>query len=245
MQGHAMRNSGDLNQALAHYRQARDLSAELVARDAQVVEYTNDLAKCWFDMGTIHGLKKEPEQALSCYEQSERLRAALVAAAPGQSIYHHDLGLTRKNLSLNLWRVGRRDEAIAVARLSVQAHRNAMERAPDVPAHRKGVSGSLGLLAEQLRVSRRFDEAAEVIEECVRLWWPGHGTELYLVACDLALIAQRCEPADRQRHVDRTLELLRQALKAGWKDTRRLRTDPEWKSFQDDPQFKQLATVQL
>jgi serine/threonine protein kinase/tetratricopeptide (TPR) repeat protein len=159
--GHALFNSGQREAALDRYRQGRDLLTPIVRPEESNLDLANDLAKCWFDMGAL----QSPEEGLESLEQAIELRSKLLEAHPNNAGLRYDCGLTFYNRAMAMWKLGRREEAIASLRKAVEQQGAASARAPGVTDYRRALNGSRAKLAEMLQSLGRADEADAVRRE--------------------------------------------------------------------------------
>jgi hypothetical protein len=100
-------------------------------------------------------------------------------------------------------------------------------------------------LAGFKRRSGKSSDAAAIAQEQRKLW-SGNADELYKVARELALIAESSgaggeEPtAERRAIAQQAIEVLQEAVAAGFKKLDQVKTDPQFKVLAGDPAFTQL-----
>jgi serine/threonine protein kinase/WD40 repeat protein len=84
--------------------------------------------------------------------------------------------------------------------------------------------------------------AATAAAETLALHWPKDSDKLYNCACVCALAARavRADAALAERYAARAVALLRQAVKAGYKDEQQLRKDPDLDALRRREDFLQL-----
>ena len=155
------------------------------------------------------------------------IQEKVVKGDPDRADYHCDFGLTLNNLGLTLARLDQLDKAAEVLREAVAQQKLAFDKAPQVPRHRHALSDQYSSLGEVYRLQGRAAEAVAAARERRKLW-PGHGGELFEVACELAQAAEvagRNQDADRDVYLGEALATLRQAAAAGFRDRERLLSD--------------------
>jgi tetratricopeptide (TPR) repeat protein len=254
--GICQRERGDRTAALRSHERARDLLEELVRDQPGVHELRDNLALRYFLRDNLAlsyyniGLDaEEPAAALRALERARDIRTELVRDNPTVTQFHSNLGETYHHLARQLRKMGRREEALAAYRQAVSEQRVALEKVPQVTLYRQRLNTTYHDLAGLLRELGRAAEAADTSEECLKLW-PGHVTELYTVGCELALCVRLAgqgraeltarQEAERRGYADRAVELLRQAVAAGFKDLKKLRENPDLDPLRARDDFKQM-----
>jgi tetratricopeptide (TPR) repeat protein len=245
--GHVSRDHGRPAEALGHYSEALRIMEKLVRQNPTVTDFRNDLAKCYFDLASVHKRARHDREQ-QAYERAKELRLELVRANPDNLVYRFDLGLTLNNLGWCLSIQGHRQEGLALLREARTHRRFAFDRAPGVPWYRRGLSSSLDSLANAYQALGQFGEAAAVIEERQALW-PGSAAELGRTARDLARIAGAVgksrspvaatdDHAEQERYAARALAYLAQALAAGYHDVETLEEHASFSVLRDRDDFK-------
>jgi serine/threonine-protein kinase len=120
---------------------------------------------------------------------------------------------------------------------------------PRVPDYRRRVEQVCREMAPVYVNSRQDDLAVRAYEQMLESMtrrlelWPGDAGELYGAARDFALAsaALKSRPASR-RCAELALEALRQAVKAGFRDAERARTDQALEGLRSRAEFQELLT---
>lgn len=72
--------------------------------------------------------------------------------------------------------------------------------------------------------------------------WPPDNR--YKFTCVYAIASDRVGDADRkQEYADKAMDMLRKAVRAGWKDAEQIATDPDLAPLHDRDDFRQLADM--
>jgi tetratricopeptide (TPR) repeat protein len=178
--------------------------------------------------------------------------AALVQDNPDDIESRFLLGGTWNNSGNALVQLKRHEEAVASYREAVLQHRAAFEKSPSVLASREQLGNALGNLSEALLTLRRPAEAAALARE-LRALCPQDSDRLYAAARLLASCATlaatdraagpRPGPgqAGRLDDLDEAMDVLRQAVAAGFRDARRLSEDDALAPLRPRADFRALA----
>ena len=185
--GRAHLNNKETAAALADYGRARDIMLVLVRQNPSAVDFQNDLANCWFDLGTTHFRDKQQAEAVNSFQEAVNIRRKLVAAAPDRLDFRHDLAGALDRLAIMLASSGRRDEAVVNAREAVQQQALVFKQSPQSLQRR-----DLGrMYTHVIDLERNTDHCAAsvaAIQERLKLW-PNNPAETYVAARDLARAA--------------------------------------------------------
>jgi serine/threonine-protein kinase len=238
------------DKALDSYQKARDIQERLVRLDPGAQGYRRELALSYFNIGTLQGaLNRRPEEHQALVKARE-LQEALVKADPDNLDYRIDLGRTLTNLGWNRIALNHPEETPPLMREAIGHARFALERAPRLIAYRQLLNNNYGTLGEaELRMGNTR-AAAEAMSEREKLW-PSNPGELYRIARELAMVADRvghgkpeltaAEKTERQQDLDHALAVLRKAIAAGFHDADRLRKDKAFDSLRDNDVFRHLS----
>jgi tetratricopeptide (TPR) repeat protein len=194
-----------------------------------------NLATAQHSLGTLYHDCFQADRAVESYRLALAQRERLQEEFPDEVEYRCDLAGTCDRLGHSLERLNQREEALAVFRRAIEHQRAAVTLAPDQPRHRRSLGDLQGKLAKRLRDWGRLSEAVELALQR-RALWPADPAELYAVACELAECAGQ-EPT----YTSRALEVLREAVVAGYTDLGRLRTEPALKGLRSHPAFQEIV----
>jgi WD40 repeat protein/Flp pilus assembly protein TadD len=140
--------------------------------------------------------------------------------------------------------------AIELRTKTAADRRQRFAAAPEVLEFRRALASALADLADAQRVGGRLAEALTTLTELRRLW-PGHPTRLFEVARQIARCAAESrgnqeEPSPEQaaarRAVDLALEILSEAVVAGYPVTVSLRRDPALSPLRTRAAFQTLVS---
>jgi tetratricopeptide (TPR) repeat protein len=245
--GLLLQNTGRLDEAEAEHRAALALGKQLAADFPAVPEYRRLLAAAHNHLGMVlmdGGRSKEAEDE---YGAALALRKHLAHDFPTVSDYQNELAGTMLNLA-NLHRA--RKEFQAARRLLEEAlpyHRAALKANPRHPEFRQFYRNNrwvqtltLLSLGDHRAASATAEQLAEAAVDPV--------TDVLNAARHLALCVPLAEKDDKldgagrkklvRQYGDRAMKLLRQAVQNGFKDVRRLKTDPDLAPLRSRPDFQ-------
>jgi serine/threonine protein kinase len=232
-------------QALKCYQQARDLQQDLVRLDPGEPGYRKELALSFFNIGAVHGALKQRGEERKAFEQARSLQEALVRTDPDHLDVRIDLGRTLQNLAFNLWVTNHNEAAREILHQAIASLRPALAKAPNVSSCRALLSVHLATLTEIDRGLGHHQEALRALGERLDLW-PGHPEQLYRVSRDLARLGETLEQlampsaeqcALRDRCFDQAMQVLGQAVAAGFQDVARALQEKSFQSLRKRPDF--------
>ena len=237
---HWRRNPPDFDAARTEFERDRESYFRLMTRDPDNSLYQFKLGVAWFNVSKCYGAQKKRPDELQALEKSRDVLAPLVERDGDNLGYRHRLGVTLNNLGLVLGRLNHYDNAVTALHQGATHSRIACERAPQVAAYREALNSNLGTLGE---VERSYEHPQRAVAATLerRKLWPNDGGELYRIACDLARAVPLAKSeAERTRYGDLTLETLRQAKAAGFRDGKRLQQEKAFDALRPRADFKQL-----
>jgi WD40 repeat protein len=144
--------------------------------------------------------------------------------------------------------------AVERGRKAIDLRRSEFDAAPLDQDPRKALSEAYSHLIVTLQKSGRFEQAAATALQRQELW-PGNPTELYNVACELALsapaparaagqgdagLAVNMNETSRGRIADQAIETLSRAVLAGFGDVRWMSRDPDLEILHPRDDFRAL-----
>jgi tetratricopeptide (TPR) repeat protein len=203
-------------------------------------------------IGLAHFRAGRHEETLKANEEARARFGDLVRDHPDDVESRFLLGGTWNNSGNALVQLKRHEEAVGAYREAVIHHRVAFEKSPGVLASREQLGNALGNLSEALLTLRRPAEAAAFARE-VRAICPRDGDRLYLAARLLASCAPlaasdraegpRPDPGQDGRldYLDEAMGALRQAVKFGFRDARRLSKDAAFAPLRPLADFRALV----
>jgi hypothetical protein len=168
---------------------------------------------------------------------------------PDVMAYHDDLGVACYSAGLLLFPQKKWSEVRAPLRRGLAAELRVLQLAPDHPRamlylrqFATGLSQADVQLGDHAEAARTMDELArhpKASAEDAYVAACGHGVCAGLAEKDERLAAERRKEAARA-YADRGLALLREAVKRGFKDARRLKEDPDLAPLRPREEFKKL-----
>jgi serine/threonine-protein kinase len=235
---------GDAAEALAALRQARAVLQQLAGEHPNVPEYQARLEQVHLNIAQAHSRLGEHEPALRAYDAARDVVTRLAAAAPGDPDLASRLARTWHRRAVPLANMGRLEDARLSLLRAVAQQRRALDAAPGSIEYRRKLTGHYAFLAHVERDLGRADEAVATTAKRMELW-PDDAGVLYAAARDLALTgaAPKTAPAARPRCADLAVRALRLAVKAGFRNGERARTDPALASLRGRDDFRQLLTA--
>jgi tetratricopeptide (TPR) repeat protein len=244
--GHFFRNQGDHDAALARYQEALQLEQELVRLDPSVIIYQNNLAKCYFDMGTVYDRLKQWDKGREVFAAAAAIRRKIVDGNPEHLAYKSDLAITLLNLGVCEWNLGREEEGLRHVLQARKERRWILDRAPEMLDNRKRLSSTCRTLLEWHRKRGQWDQALERSLER-RGFWPKDAAMLFDISRELGrsalLLKGKKDPALlklRERFLTEAVTTASQAIAAGWADTARLTKEPDFADLLGRDDFQKL-----
>lgn len=230
--------SRDHSEVIARMSQTAAVLERCAAEQPEERPCRAHLATCYHLLGKLRNVGGK---GLADYRKAAELRRQLCREEPNNLAYRHMLGMSLGRVGATLGRHGSKEEAVTVLREATEQHRFALKRAPEHEEYRALLSGAYRDLCGTLRALKRPAEAAAVAEEWRKLW-PGNAERLFAVAGQFARCAACSGSAclQRRRLADRAVEVLGEAVAAGFKDGARMRGDRHLGVLQDHPGYRKL-----
>ena len=244
----------DTAEGLKQFQRARGILEQLAVNDPSVTRYRIDLANCLDTIAKIQSTTGQLADARGTLGAARGVRQQLVVEMPDNLELQSAFGLTLDELAALLWNAGQKTEALAISEQATAHLRLAYDRSPRdssaaVSVFRAVLSDHYKDLAVYKRKTGEPAEAAAVSQERRKLW-PGDADKLYEVAGELALSAAADDgasaqptagaPIDRHLLMQQTIEVLQQAVAAGFDKFDKLRSDRRFKILAEEDAFKQM-----
>jgi serine/threonine-protein kinase len=175
------------------------------------------------------------EQALADYDQ-------VIAHQPAAARDYAERGRCREKLGQGAEAGADFSRAITLLEKQVAADRAQLAQKSKDRERRAALAVAQDRLATLYAHQTRLPEAAEALVAVSRLW-PQDGTRRYDLARRIAALLARARPADRKPLAHRAVEVLRQAVAAGFDDAQPLAQDAEWARLRPRADFRALETV--
>ena len=221
---------------------AEALVKELVNRDGESHPHRVSLARIERRLGNLNQDLGNPEGTRKAFEQAKVHMEYLLAHNSPRSALRSELAGVCLQLGVALSKLQKHQEAAAVWEDGAKHYRALLERASTDASARKNLSSTLGNLAITHRALQRLPEALRVTDERVRLW-PNNPAELYDAATDFARtfdLARAKEPLApvRDQALSSVIGTLRLAIRAGFADHQKLRTEPRFSALRETAEFR-------
>ena len=215
---------GRIKEAEGAYTRAIAVCKRLTADFPAVSEHQITLAAACCNLGHLLRETDRPEPSLAMYSEAIATLHAVLERRPKELMARHFLRNSHWGRAQSNDRLGRYDQAVA-------DWNRALELAPEQTAIRLGRARSLA----------RAGRAAEAVAEANKLrdlpTWDAH--DLYNLACVYA-VAAGLEADKKSEYAHSAMELLRRAVRNGWKDAGHARLNPDLNPLRDRDDFRTL-----
>jgi tetratricopeptide (TPR) repeat protein len=223
----------------------------LVADFPTVPEYRRDLGVSCHNLGMLLQLTGQPQPAEMAYRQGLAVRERLVAEFSGVPDYSSELATTLSNLGRLLLDRGKPGDARALLERAMEYQRIALKSNARHPAYRRFLSHNCQNLALTLLALREHEGAAGAAREMARIF-PDQLADAYDAACLLARCVPLAEKDARlsekdqnrlvQQYGDQALELLRTAIRNGFRNAAHLDQDADFNPLRARADFQEIVT---
>lgn len=217
-----------LEDALEQYRQAAKIRERLVTEYPAIPEYKVDLAGIYANTAMKLYEADQATESLPWFQKAIELLEPVhssTAASSKTARYLEESyeGRSKALDKLQRYAEGERDWDKYVAL-------NSPEDKTKLLTKRWKKLLKLGLVSESIE---RIAELTKLPDQNAELW--------YEYACTYSLAADRSSEKQVEYYADRAMELLNQAVKAGYDNAKRMRTDSDLKQLRDRDDFKRLV----
>jgi tetratricopeptide (TPR) repeat protein len=217
---------GNRPEAEEQYRRALALKEKLAAEFPAVPEYQIDLGGAYDNFGNLIRVGGQPGKSLEWFAKSIRILT---------TVYDQDRQVV---LAKQFLRNSHANRAMAYGALhryveAVQDWDRVVELSP--PPEQPSLRAMRA--TSRVQAGQVAEAVAEVAELTKRATWPAG--QWYDFACVYALASGKV--ADKkQEYADRAMQLLHQAVKAGWKDAAHMMKDVDLDALRGRDDFKKL-----
>jgi tetratricopeptide (TPR) repeat protein len=216
-------------------------SEALVAREPNVPDYRNRLARAYIGLGAALGLEGRFEQSEAATKKAIEVYEALVALQPQRPEYQATLGLALCNLGEALARQARHREALPPIRRAIGLLRPLFDRQPSLIALNQYLPDAYLGLARTLHALNLDDESIDAVREIIKLW-PRNADTLYAAACAFArCIPSRSDRLQKQSLGNDAIDALRAAVAAGWSNGASMSREADFAPLGDRDDFRRLV----
>jgi tetratricopeptide (TPR) repeat protein len=248
-QGHLYRARKQFEKARACYQRARLIRSRQVDLVPKEPHIRGALGEIYYRLALVHGNLGQRQQELRYYQKAEGILAQVVKDRPDLLVYRQNLCTVRNNLGATLAELGRcSDGAAAVRRAIDQQRRNVVDFAKEA-ACKPALAGNYRTLAFVFRLDRRPAEAIAASLEARKFSAANPGL-LYLIGCDLDKTAPLvgegktelapAERNERRKCCDLAMDVLRQAVAAGYRDRVQFEKNPDLAGLRQRDDFNSL-----
>jgi tetratricopeptide (TPR) repeat protein len=239
--GELQASAGHMAEALQLFEKAHAELEPLARADSDRPDRKLDLAQVHRRIGELQQRAARPAAALTSLQQACALLESVLQVAPEIPRHQSDHGRALHSLAQALAEQGQRERARDTFRRAVMQQRAALASAPQMAEYRKCLSGHLRELARVERSLGHLEDAAATTREWAQLR-PTDCEELYQAACELALCLPPADPSPHwlRRWEESALETLRQAIRQGFRDGRRLDNEAALAPLRPLPAFQRL-----
>jgi tetratricopeptide (TPR) repeat protein len=223
--------------------QAEALVKDLVQGDAESHPYRASLARIEGHLARMYQQLGDFEATRNALALSKLHLEYLLAHNSPRPGLQSELAGACHQLGFICARLKKWPEAARAAEDAIRHYAAVLERNPTDERARKGLSSVLGNRAIAQRALRNYGEALRSTEERVLLW-PKRPVELYDAATDFArtydFVVRATDPDSqlRERALKNVLGTLRQAVRAGFTDYEKIRTEPLFTALWEVPEFQ-------
>jgi tetratricopeptide (TPR) repeat protein len=212
-------------------------------------EFRHNLASIYNGLGNLWYDKGEYERALGYYDQAVEGYEQLARDYKDYPLYRSQLARVIQNRGGALEQLKRYDEAAADYQSAVDHQKAVLDKDGGPAEYRRWLAGHYEALAGAQRGAGRVSAAAAAAWQLQGLW-PEDPEEQYRAARELALCAAAVgagkpqltagEEAERRQYAEEAMKVLRQAVRHGFKDVKRLSEDAALAALRERDDFRAL-----
>jgi len=237
--GNLLSATGHASEALESHRRAAAIERRLVRDNPMLNKHQRDLALSHNNIGSVLSDTGRKPEALESYGRALSIVERLVRDNPSIPEYRTLVGTTLHNIAAIEMERGRWQAARERLERAIEHLREAMAAMPNHPYHQQVFRASLLNLANVYHELSEPADALRVTRELAALA-RGNPTDLYNVACALALNVPIAVGQEQQALAAEAMQTLKAAIAAGWHDARLTSRDPDLAPLRDRADFRQL-----
>jgi serine/threonine protein kinase len=234
---------GRIEDSLTAARDAVDCQEKVAASFPNVPRYRQGLGIFRLNWGTALVLAGRHVEAQQVFEQARDVFDSLVRDYPRVPDYRSEFAVSLRAMADLCLRREEPQQARSLLEQAVASQRAALETNPDYRPFRVRLLEMNEDLAKAHLALKSVAGAAAIAEEMARTD-PGGGQGHYVAAAVLARCAGlTTEQSDglASAYADRCLELLKEAIRLGYPDVSRLRTDSAFEAVRARPDFQAIV----
>ena len=247
--GQILRLAERPEEARKRLRQAIALKEKLLEAQPATTEYREDLASSYNVLGLLLMNLDQPKAAEQAYSRAIALQRRLADEFPTVPSYRSALGGTFHNLAEIHLERGEHTEAQRLLVEAVRSQLTALKYNEKNPEARRYAYNHHWALAETYVALKKHSEAAQATDGLLHLrprgWQPLHLAAGLFAQC-VAVVEETAGVGDVEKeglkrpYADRAIQLLREALAAGYRGAWSLYTEPEFHALRGHTEFQQL-----
>jgi tetratricopeptide (TPR) repeat protein len=223
----------------------------LLAESPNNSEYQRMLAATYTNLGNFYRDTRQFDEAVAAFQKAFEFHEVLAERFPTVPNYRSELGGTLNNLAMVRLNQGNLTEARQLLERAITHQRAALRVNPQNAIYLEFLSNHYAVLAEVLVRGKQHAAAAQAAVDLAGVR-PRNGEDAYdaaglLVQCmtaaqeDQSLAKPRRDQLS-QRYAEQSLNLLREAVKRGFKELERFKKDKELDPLRMRPDFQRLLT---
>ena len=226
-------------EALESHRKAVAIRERLVRDNPTVTQYQADLASSYHNIGGLLSDTGHPTEALESERQALEIWERLARDHPSVHKYQSSLGVTLHDIAEIEIRQRNWREAREHLERATKHQRAALAVMPRHPFYQKAFGAHLLAVTKVYHALNQPAEAIRTTQELVALA-KNNPSDLYDVACVLALSVPLARGEQQPALAVKAVQILKQAIAAGWNDAGKTSRDPDLASLGDRDDFRRL-----
>jgi serine/threonine protein kinase len=241
-QGGALRDRGRLDDAVKAVSGAGDLYRQHVKEFPEEPEYRQQLAAAYHTLGMVLHRRQDYAEAERAFREALPILERLAAENPAVPTYRRDLANTRAYLGRTLLAHGPSQPAAGLFEQAVASWRELVAGSPDSTDYRNGLASALAAWGDHRAAAREAAELVRVTRDRALGAYPAAGI---VAVCATAVLRDGTLPeAERRRlaqaYAGQALDLLRDAVRHGFRGFELLEKDPDFGALRSREEFQKL-----
>jgi tetratricopeptide (TPR) repeat protein len=221
------------------YRESAAAWKQLSEQYPMLDDYRGSLAACYHCLANVYRDRNKIDEAIRYYRAALPVLEQLTRANPHNPKRHGDQSGTWYKLGGVLEIKNDRQAALEAYRHAVAQEQLAISYGGMADGPRRRLNDRYRALARvQRKLGRPADAVASALERAKL--WPHNPTELYRVACEVNSAIPLIGQAQRQAIAGQAVGVLRQAIREGFQDLRKLQKDRSFDPLRGRDDFKRL-----
>jgi tetratricopeptide (TPR) repeat protein len=240
--GDVLCSRGRLDDALKTVSGACDLYRQHVRDLPKEPEYRQQLAAAYHSLGTVRCRRQDYPEAEEAFRQALPILERLAAEDPAVPSYRRDLANTRAYLAKTLLAHGQPQPAARLFEQAVSSWRELVAGSPDSPDYRNGLASTLAERGDHRAAAREAAELQRVTPDRAAGSYAAAGI---VAVCATAVTRDGTLPEAKrsqlaQAYAGQALDLLREAVRHGFRGSELLEKDPDFDPLRSREDFQRL-----